>query len=505
MARGTRSLTELDRRSEFIGRHIGPREADVAKMLGRLGLASLAELIDKSVPRAIRSEGALDLPSARPEGEVLAELQEIAGANRSFVSMIGMGYSGTSTPGVIARNVLENPGWYTAYTPYQAEVSQGRLEALLNFQQVVMDLTGMDLANASLLDEATAAAEAMAMSRRVSKSKSMTFFVDRDCHPQTIAVIETRAAPLGIEVTVGDAAHDLDGAGCFGALVQYPASSGEVRDLRGIAQRVHGENALLTVASDLLALCLLESPAAMGADIVVGNAQRFGVPMGYGGPHAAFFATRDPYKRSTPGRLIGVSIDAQGRPALRMALQTREQHIRREKATSNICTAQVLLANLAGFYAVYHGPEGLDTIATRAHRYAVVLGAGLSRLGYRLGSDQFFDTLTVVAPGQAQSVVERAREQGINLRLVDDDRVGIACDETTRRPHLESVWRAFGAEAGRSTSRCSTPNRRLASRPICAAGVRPSSIRCSGAISRRPRCCATCAGCRPRTSRSIAP
>jgi len=357
--------------------------------------------------------------------------------------MIGMGYHDTVLPTVIQRNVLENPGWYTAYTPYQAEVSQGRLEAVLNYQQMVMDLTGMELANASLLDEASAAAEAMTMAKRLSKSKSMQFFVDADCHPQTIAVVNTRARPLGIEVIVGDADADLGAQEVFGALLQYPGSSGAVRDIGAVIARAKDAGALVCVATDLLSLCLLTPPGELGADIVFGNSQRFGVPMGFGGPHAAFFATRDAYKRSTPGRIIGVSIDSSGRPALRMALQTREQHIRREKATSNICTAQVLLAVIAGMYAVYHGPEGIRRIAERVHRLTRVLATGLSKLGFDPLHDAYFDTLTVSAPGRAADIIDEARKAGINLRPLTADSVGISCDETTTREHLSLLLKVF--------------------------------------------------------------
>ena len=347
--------------------------------------------------------------------------------------MIGMGYSGTVVPKVILRNVLENPGWYTAYSPYQAEVSQGRLEALLNYQQMVADMTGLEIANASLLDEGTAAAEAMAMTKRAGKSKSNRFFVDRDTHPQTLGVIETRAATLGFEVQVGDPLKDLDPADVFAVLLSYPGSSGEVRDYRGTIEALHDNKALAIMACDLLSLALLTPPGEMGADVAIGNSQRFGVPMGYGGPHAAFFATRDAYKRTLPGRIIGVSVDRAGKPALRMALQTREQHIRRDKATSNICTAQVLLAVIAGFYAVYHGPDGILRIAARIHRLTKILAAGLDQLGVQISTNCYFDTITVHVPGQAHRIASRAREQRINLREVDQDTLGISLDQTTRR------------------------------------------------------------------------
>ena len=370
MADDRRTLAELEMRGDFVRRHIGPDEPQIKEMLDFLGLSTLDELIDKTVPSSIVSQRPLDLDDPMSERLTLTRLREMASRNRVFVSMIGIGYHGTVIPGVILRNVLENPGWYTAYTPYQAEISQGRMEVLLDFQQMIVDLTGMEIANASLLDEATAAAEAMAMAWRVSKSESQTFFVDGDCHPQTIAVVETRARPLGIEVVVGDPFTGFEGREVFGVLVQYPGSSGALGAIGAVIDRAHDQGALATVAADILSLVLLTPPGELGADIVVGSAQRFGVPMGYGGPHAAFFATRDAYKRAMPGRIIGVSVDSLGKPALRMALQTREQHIRREKATSNICTAQVLLAVVAALYAVYHGPDGLRLIAghTEAQR-----------------------------------------------------------------------------------------------------------------------------------------
>ncbi|MDH5411946.1 MAG: glycine dehydrogenase (aminomethyl-transferring), partial [Alphaproteobacteria bacterium] len=389
------TLTDLKLRGDFIGRHIGPGEPQMAEMLNLLGLKSLDELIDKAVPKVIRSDDEpLDLPPVLTERETQAVLRRVAERNKVFISMIGMGYHGTIMPPVIQRNVLENPGWYTAYTPYQAEVSQGRLEVLLAYQQMVMDMTGMELANASLLDEATAAAEAMAMSHRLAKGKSNVFFVDKVCHPQTIEVVRTRARPLEIEVVVGDPEIDLDQHDVFGALIQYPGSCGAVRDLAPVIAKIHDKGGLATVAADILALVLLTPPGEMGADIAIGNTQRFGVPMGYGGPHAAYFATREEYKRQMPGRIIGVSVDSEGNRALRMAMQTREQHIRREKATSNICTAQVLLAMLAALYAVYHGPVGLSRIAGRVHRMTVIMAEGLRRLGYEVVHDSFFDTVT---------------------------------------------------------------------------------------------------------------
>ena len=440
------SLDDLETHDEFIPRHIGPDDAHIAEMLRELGVDSLQALMDETVPQSIVSDSPSSLPRGLGEQQTLERLRQLAEQNQTPVSMIGMGYYDTVLPAVIQRNVLENPGWYTAYTPYQAEVSQGRLEAVLNYQQMVMDLTGMDLANASLLDEGSAAAEAMTMAKRLSKSKSMQFFVDADCHPQTIAVIHTRARPLGFQIVVGDADTDLDGSQIFGALLQYPGSSGAVRDIGPAIARAKEGGALVCVATDLLSLCLLTPPGELGADIVLGNSQRFGVPMGFGGPHAAFFATRAAYKRSTPGRIIGVSVDSSGQPALRMALQTREQHIRREKATSNICTAQVLLAVIAGLYAAYHGPEGIRRIAERVHRLTRILAAGLKDLGFDAVHDAFFDTLTVSALGRAAELVEGARQAGFNLRSLDANTLGIACDETTTREHLKRLWKVFADE-----------------------------------------------------------
>ncbi len=416
-------------------------------MLQMLNVDSLEGLVDRSVPDSIRMDGDLDLPPARSEYETLSYLREMASRNEVFTSMIGMGYYGTYMPPVILRRVFENPGWYTAYTPYQAEASQGRLEALLNFQQVVMDLTGFDLANASLLDEATAAAEAMTMTQRVSKSKANGFFVDQDTHPQTIDVIKTRAVGLGIEVSVGDPFEDLDPESVFGALVSYPGSSGEVRDFSAIAAAMSEVRALTIAATDLLALTMLKPPAEWGADVAIGSAQRFGVPMGYGGPHSAFFATHDAHKRTIPGRIIGVSVDSEGRRALRMALQTREQHIRRDKATSNICTAQALLAIIAGFYAVYHGPKGLARISARVHRLTNILVEGLKRLDMDVVTEGYFDTITVRVPGQVASVHARALERRVNLRVVDADHVGISLDETTSPAEVETVWRCFPSKS----------------------------------------------------------
>ena len=448
----TRPLDALEMRDDFASRHIGPTAQDIEAMLEVIGVPTLPDLLGRTIPISIRHDEPLALDPALTEREAVQALHAMAGRNRPLVSMIGMGYYGTVTPPVVLRNVLENPAWYTAYTPYQAEVSQGRLEALLNFQQMVMDLTGMELANASLLDEATAAAEAMAMARRVSKSKSARFFVDADCHPQTIAVVRTRAAPLGIDVTVGDPYEtfesDVFGDDVFGVLVQYPGSSGALRDPTLIVERVHAAKGIAIFAADLLAACVIEPPGAFGADIVVGSTQRFGVPMGFGGPHAAFFATRDAYKRQTPGRIIGVSVDAYGQTALRMALQTREQHIRREKATSNICTAQVLLAVMAAMYAVYHGPQRLRAIAERVHRLTKVLAAGLAAAGREVVTAAFFDTITVRVPGEAGALADRARDAGFNVRRVDGDHIGLSLDETTRREDVQGVISALTGDAG---------------------------------------------------------
>jgi glycine dehydrogenase len=443
-------LAQLERGTPFERRHIGPDTGAQAKMLAQVGYGSLDELTAAAVPDAIRSTAALNLPDARTEAEVLAELRSLADRNQVLAPMIGLGYYGTFTPPVILRNVMENPSWYTAYTPYQPEISQGRLEALLNFQTVVAELSGLPTAGASLLDESTAAAEAMALSRRVGRVKDGVFLVDADTMPQTVAVIRTRAEPTGVEVVVTDLSEgipaDLTGRGVFGVLLQYPGASGAVRDLKPVVDEAHGLGAIVTVAADLLALTLLTPPGELGADIAVGTTQRFGVPMGFGGPHAGFMAVREKFARSLPGRLVGISVDADGDKAYRLALQTREQHIRREKATSNICTAQVLLAVMAGMYAVHHGPEGLRSIALRAHRYAALLAAGLRAGGVGTVHDTYFDTLTVRVPGRAAEVVAAAREGGVNLRQVDSDLVSVACDETTGRAQLAAVWTAFGVQ-----------------------------------------------------------
>ncbi|MGA5426069.1 aminomethyl-transferring glycine dehydrogenase [Streptomyces koyangensis] len=444
-------LSRLEQGVPFEQRHIGPDAGDRAKMLAQVGYGSLDELTAAAVPDVIKSAEALDLPEGRSEAEVLAELRSLADRNQVVDSMIGLGYYGTFTPPVILRNVMENPAWYTAYTPYQPEISQGRLEALLNFQTTVADLTGLPTSGASLLDEGTAAAEAMALSRRVGKVKQGVFLIDADAFPQTIAVIETRAEPTGVEVVVADLSEGIPAEvaerGVFGVLLQYPGASGAVRDLKPVIEAAHELGAVVTVAADLLALTLLTPPGQLGADIAVGTTQRFGVPMGFGGPHAGYMAVREKFARSLPGRLVGVSVDADGDRAYRLALQTREQHIRREKATSNICTAQVLLAVMAGMYAVYHGPEGLRAIAGRTHRFAALLAAGLRQGGVEVTEESFFDTVTARVPGRAADVASAARERGINLRQVDADHVSVACDETTTRARLAAVWEAFGVGA----------------------------------------------------------
>jgi glycine dehydrogenase len=414
-------------------------------MLETVGANSLGELMGQTLPSSIRQKAPLDLGRALSETEALAHMGELAAQNQVFTSLIGQGYSGTILPAVIQRNILENPAWYTAYTPYQPEISQGRLEALFNFQTMICDLTGLDVANASLLDEATAAAEAMALAERAAHAQTKSFFVDAEVHPQTLAVLRTRAEPLGWNLIVGDPTADLDKADVLGALLQYPGTTGAVRDLRPAIAALHAKGALAVVAADLLALTLLASPGELGADIAVGSAQRFGVPMGYGGPHAAYMAVRDALKRSLPGRIVGLSVDSRGAPAYRLALQTREQHIRREKATSNICTAQVLLAVIASMYAVYHGPEGLMHIARQVHRRASVLAAGLAKLGFAPNSQGFFDTVTVNAGAKQNEIVAGARAEKINLRI-GDGTLGIAVDETTTPAVIEAVWRAFGGK-----------------------------------------------------------
>jgi glycine dehydrogenase len=445
------SLTELETHRPFADRHLGPGREDEAKMLATLGYGSIEDLLAEAVPGGIRTTEPLALPPARSETEVLAELRSLAAQNQPMVQMIGLGWSDTVTPPVILRNVMESPAWYTAYTPYQPEISQGRLDALLNFQTMVGDLAGLPISNASLLDEATAAAEALTLARRSSKAPAdAVFVVDADCHPQTKAVIHTRAVPLGlplveVDLAGADPAVALPEGPIFGALLAYPGSSGAVRDPRGVIAAVHDRGGIAVLTTDLLALTLLTPPGELGADVAVGSAQRFGVPLGFGGPHAGFMAVREELKRAIPGRLVGVSRDADGAPATRLALQTREQHIRREKATSNICTAQVLLAVMASMYAVYHGPDGLEAIARRVHRLATLLAEGLRRGGVEISTDALFDTVEAIVPGRAAQFVAAAAEAGINLRLVDADRVGIACDEVTTRAHVEAVWAACGA------------------------------------------------------------
>jgi len=442
------TLVDLESAAPFRDRHIGPDAEQQARMLAVLGLGSVDDLVDACVPSSIRLDDApgrsLNLPAGRSEVEVIAELRALAARNTPMVQMIGLGYSDTVTPAVIRRNVLESPAWYTAYTPYQPEISQGRLEALLTFQTVVEDLTGLPIAGASLLDEGTAAAEAMALLHRAARSAPPLFLVDADTHPQTVAVLRTRAEPIGLEVRPHDLSAPLPDEPFFGLLVSYPASSGLVRDHAAVIAAAHDRGALVAVATDLLALTLLTPPGELGADVAVGSSQRFGVPLGFGGPHAGFLAVRAGLERSLPGRLVGVSVDASGRPAYRLALQTREQHIRRERATSNICTSQVLLAVMAGLYAVYHGAEGLSAIARRTHRYAALLAAGLRAGGVEVVHDRFFDTVQASVPGRSGQVVAAARARGVNLRLVDDDTVGISTDETTTRDHLARVWGAFG-------------------------------------------------------------
>jgi glycine dehydrogenase len=436
--------------NDFTRRHIGPSAADVKTMLATLEVESLDQLIEQTIPSSIRQYSSLDLGPACSEWEVLREIRRIAAKNKVLVSLIGQGYYGTIMPTVIQRNILENPAWYTAYTPYQPEISQGRLEALLNFQTMISDLTGLEIANASLLDEATAAAEAMAMARRISKSKAKAFFVDSDCHPQTIAVIHTRAEPLGWQIIVGDAERDLDSTAVFGALLQYPGSSGEIRDFRPVTASLHAADALAVIAADPLALTLLVPPGELGADIAIGSTQRFGVPMGYGGPHAAYIATKSAYQRSLPGRLVGASVDSRGKLAYRLALQTREQHIRREKATSNICTAQVLLAVIASMYAIYHGPEGLRRIAENIHRRAATLAAGLRALGWQVKQEHFFDTIAVEVGDRQSDIVDRAIANDINFRAITEPSgarsICMSCDETTTQEVIEAVWKSFGHE-----------------------------------------------------------
>jgi glycine dehydrogenase len=438
-------LPELERAAEFVPRHIGPTPEDEALMLSAIGAASRRALIEAVVPAAIARSRPMSLPAPVTEAQALAEMKALAARNQVLRSFIGQGYYGTHTPGVILRNILENPAWYTAYTPYQAEISQGRMEALVNFQTMVCDLTGMAIANASMLDEATAAAEAMTLARRTVKAKSDTIIVAGDCHPQTIEVVRTRAEPLGLKVLVGFAPQLMEEHEYFAVIAQYPSTSGQLHDLRPYIEQAHAKQAAFIVAADLLALTLIVPPGEMGADIVVGTTQRFGVPMGGGGPHAAYLACRDEFKRSMPGRLVGVSVDAHGDTAYRLALQTREQHIRREKATSNICTAQVLLAVIASMYAVYHGPEGLRRIARRVASYTAILAEGLKALGHRVLTAHAFDTLAIETGGRTEEILLRARAAGANLRRLSDTVLGVALDETTTRDDLAQLWSWFAA------------------------------------------------------------
>ncbi|MGI9946257.1 aminomethyl-transferring glycine dehydrogenase [Vibrio hyugaensis] len=440
----TELLQSLSTQNEFVARHNGPNKSDQQKMLEAINAVSLDSLIDETVPEQIRLEQPMSLAEAKSEADMLAAMREFADQNQVKRTFIGQGYYNTFTPNVILRNVMENPGWYTAYTPYQPEISQGRLEALLNYQQMVMDLTGMEIANASLLDEATAAGEAMTLCKRAGKSKSNVFFVADDVHPQTLEVVKTRAKFIGFEVLVGSL-ESLPEQDVFGALVQYPSTTGEVRDLTDIIAKAQANKTLVTVATDLLASALLKPAGEMGADVAIGSAQRFGVPMGYGGPHAAFMATRDKHKRTMPGRVIGVSIDTNGNQALRMAMQTREQHIRREKATSNICTAQALLANMASFYAVYHGAEGLRTIARRTHHMTAILAAGLTKGGFELAHNSFFDTITINTGAQTEDLYAKALAADINLRKLGTQ-LGVSFDETTTVADVESLFAVFGVK-----------------------------------------------------------
>ncbi|AFY45362.1 aminomethyl-transferring glycine dehydrogenase [Nostoc sp. PCC 7107] len=441
------TLPENSPYSNFIERHIGPNTHEIQQMLELLGFASLDDLIDRTVPQAIRSQQTLQLPDAHNEYAALAKLKNIAAKNQVCRSYIGMGYYDCITPPVIGRNILENPGWYTAYTPYQPEIAQGRLEALLNFQTMIIDLTGLEIANASLLDEATAAAEAMSLSYGVSKNKAHSYFVSHDCHPQTIDVLQTRAKPLGINIIIGDHQTFDFAEPIFGAVLQYPTTDGSIYDYRTFINKAHAVGALVTVAADPLSLTLLTPPGEFGADIAVGSTQRFGIPLGYGGPHAAYFATKEEYKRQVPGRIVGLSKDVNGKPALRLALQTREQHIRREKATSNICTAQVLLAVMAGMYAVYHGPEGLKNIAENIHQLTLILAAGLKRLGYKISSENFFDTLRVeLGTHSLENILAGCQARNINLRIFDETAVGISLDETTTAEDLIDLWQIFAGK-----------------------------------------------------------
>ncbi|HWK62141.1 MAG TPA: aminomethyl-transferring glycine dehydrogenase [Eoetvoesiella sp.] len=475
-------MRELDPSFDFVPRHIGPNAADQEKMLAAIGAESLDALIREVVPASILKTEALNLPGPRSEADVLAELKQMAQRNRVFRNYIGQGYYGTHVPNVILRNILENPAWYTAYTPYQPEISQGRLEALLNFQTMVADLTGLDIANASLLDEATAAAEAMGLARRASRSKSKVFFASVHCHPQTLALLQTRAAGLDIHVEVGDEAQGLPD--CFGVLLQYPHSLGGIADYRELAERAHAQDAVVAVATDLLALALLAAPGEWGADIAVGSAQRFGVPMGFGGPHAGFMACKDAFKRNMPGRLAGVSKDAQGAPALRLALQTREQHIRREKATSNICTAQVLLAVMAGMYAVWHGPAGILRIARRVAHYTGYLRESLLALGLGVANDSFFDTLLIDSGAHTAAVVKAAQGASINLRQAGGGQLAVSLDETVDTDDLDGLLRVFAQALGKPWTARSADHPGLAPMGIPAGLRRQSAILAHPVFSR---------------------
>ena len=454
--------------SDFSRRHIGPSPRDMSEMLSTIGVSDIGELIAETVPDAIRQTNPLALPPGISEAEALRTLRLIAGKNKVFTSLIGQGYYGTILPPVIQRNILENPAWYTAYTPYQPEISQGRLEALLNFQTMISELCMLDIANASLLDEATAAAEAMAMARRVVKSRADAFFVDAECHPQTIAVVRTRAEPLGWSIKVGDPLKNLEPAAVFGALLQYPGSSGEIRDFRAVISALHASGALAVMAADPLALALLTAPGELGADIAIGSTQRFGMPMGYGGPHAAFIATKEAHKRALPGRIVGVSVDSRGQPAYRLALQTREQHIRREKATSNICTAQVLPAVIAAMYGVYHGPDGLRHIARQVHRTAGTLAKGLAALGWAVQQLAFFDSITIEVCARQREILDNAAENGINpfqggARIAHQRRPGVRIENENHGCH--PLFRAIERANGERDSCATSPPQRFSDPP----------------------------------------
>ena len=449
------TLSEMDNGKEFVARHIGPSEAQLSIMLDEIGVESLAALIETTVPRSIANLKPLNLGPSRSESDALEDLRTLAKKNQLYRSFIGMGYYDTHTPNVILRNVLQNPSWYTAYTPYQPEISQGRLESLLNFQQMILDLTGMDLANASLLDEATACAEAMSLAKRVSKNKTAnTFFIEQHCFPQTIDVLKTRADCFGFDIVIGTR-ESIPTEGIFGALLQYPDTLGNVADLSDSIKQLHSQNAIAIVAADLLSLALLKPPGEMGADVVTGTSQRFGVPMGYGGPHAAYFATKEEFKRSVPGRIIGVSIDRRGRKAFRMALQTREQHIRREKANSNICTAQVLLANISAMYAMYHGPKGLKDIARRIHRLTSILSNGLKN-NIKVINSNFFDTITIeVRKSTGNEIRARAKQAKVNLRfnrLESDKHISLSLDECTKPSDITMLWHILLGDAAKNLS-----------------------------------------------------